>query len=345
MSLTAYALGGIFSPVFEVVPEPEFSTWFESLAEPEAEQVASALDVIAAVGTVLRPARVSRVLLWYDGTGGKSEDSWGRQAETVERLGELGWSAELGIEVDFWEIQRASEEWHDLVSFHVDAKRVLESQAFTSRFAKLVDSEATEALLELGRLKERLAAARVQALLRFAAERRRARVAAVQRELRPSFDRIVALLGQRREPSCFNPAGLRLLRSSAARLFALSPEVAAQALVDIAELETRLDRARRYANDDLSKMCQSRAALEESLARVLSLVGLDVLRSESGLRELTITSTSPHLRVLFGLDPVRRRLLAILGEPLIRSYYGDSVRLAERRWAAYCAERDSAHPQ
>jgi hypothetical protein len=54
------------------------------------------------------------------------------------------------------------------------------------------------------------------------------------------------------------------------------------------------------------------------------------------LRELCIDNVRPQLRVLFGLDFPARRLIAILGEPLDRRYYGDSVRKAEQRWRQYC---------
>ena len=60
------------------------------------------------------------------------------------------------------------------------------------------------------------------------------------------------------------------------------------------------------------------------------------MNSVSGLCELTVVSTEPRLHVLFGLDAPAQRIVALLGEPLTRSYYGDSVLLAERRWREYC---------
>jgi len=62
-----------------------------------------------------------------------------------------------------------------------------------------------------------------------------------------------------------------------------------------------------------------------------------MMNSPSGLCELTIASTEPPLRVLFGLDAPGQRIVALLGEPLTRSYYGDSVQLAEQRWLSYCS--------
>ena len=55
--------------MFEIVPEAEFEVWFAGLPEPLAEEVTSALDLIATAGGALMPERLSRVMLWYDGVG------------------------------------------------------------------------------------------------------------------------------------------------------------------------------------------------------------------------------------------------------------------------------------
>jgi hypothetical protein len=63
--------------------------------------------------------------------------------------------------------------------------------------------------------------------------------------------------------------------------------------------------------------------------RQFRLVGLEpseLMNSASGLCELTIVSTEPKLHVLFGLDAPAKRIVVLLGEPLTRSYYGDSAR-------------------
>jgi len=80
--------------------------------------------------------------------------------------------------------------------------------------------------------------------------------------------------------------------------------------------------------------------LKEAFFEVLRLVGLEpsqVMNSTSGLAELTIPSTDPPLRVLFGLDAPGRRIVVLLGESLTRRYYGDSVKVAEQRWLQYCS--------
>jgi hypothetical protein len=140
--------------------------------------------------------------------------------------------------------------------------------------------------------------------------------------------------------------------SFAARVALLSPRLAAEVLGEVTRLKDRLHATRIEsllrlgAAHTLERVRDLRDSIQEPFLRVLALVGIEpraVERSESGLRELTITSTSPRLRVLFGLDPVRQRIIAILGEPLTRNYYGDSVRLAENRWAAYRNEQESIH--
>jgi hypothetical protein len=82
-------------------------------------------------------------------------------------------------------------------------------------------------------------------------------------------------------------------------------------------------------------------AVQAALLELLSCVGLrleDVADRSSGLRELTLAELHPPQRLLYAIDAPRRRILAILGEVLDHAYYGDSVRLAERRWREYCRE-------
>jgi hypothetical protein len=69
------------------------------------------------------------------------------------------------------------------------------------------------------------------------------------------------------------------------------------------------------------------------------------MNSSSGLCELTIPSTEPPLRVLFGLDAPGQRIVVLVGEQLTRSYYGDSVQLAEQRWLSYCTSPAQASEQ
>jgi hypothetical protein len=94
-------------------------------------------------------------------------------------------------------------------------------------------------------------------------------------------------------------------------------------------------------------------SVKSALDDVLTLVGLglgDLGDRESGLRELTVPGTAPVLRVLYGLDVSGQRLVALIGDALTRTYYGDSVRIAERRWSEYLGRsqvegRSSARPR
>jgi hypothetical protein len=159
---------------------------------------------------------------------------------------------------------------------------------------------------------------------------------------------------------------VRCVESSAfrERLARLEPQAASVALAAVENLKVRLKAARAR-----SALCSSTPALprsalatlatltprearvlaerfapenelKEPFFEVLRLVGLEptqMMNSPSGLCELTIASTEPPLRVLFGLDAPGQRIVALLGEPLTRSYYGDSVQLAEQRWLSYCS--------
>jgi hypothetical protein len=81
----------------------------------------------------------------------------------------------------------------------------------------------------------------------------------------------------------------------------------------------------------------------ETFLLAMRRVGLDAKRvvdAESGLRELTLSEVKPRARVLYAFDVEAQRLLALLGEPLTRTYYGDSVRLAEKLWREHKAERN-----
>jgi hypothetical protein len=228
--------------MFEVIPEPEFSAWFETLPDPFAEEVAAVVDLTASVA--LSPERLSRSLLWYDGTGNGSRpllDLAGRPLELREtpalRLRDyLGWQQEVVL--------------------------CLESASFRERLIQLdaARSESALALVEL--LKRRLHAAR---------------------------------LGTTLNP--WHPAPVF--------------------------------QAARHG-----EWAGVREAFDE-LLKTMGLASQHVLGSGSGLRELTLSNMQPSLRILFGLDFPGKRLIAILGEALDRSYYGESVRRAERRWQDY----------
>jgi hypothetical protein len=65
----------------------------------------------------------------------------------------------------------------------------------------------------------------------------------------------------------------------------------------------------------------------------------DVPPTQDALREISLRSTAPGLRLLYGIDHAKNRGLVVLGEWLDRSFYGDSVREAEAVWRSFLAGR------
>lgn len=257
--------------MFEIQPSSEFSAWFESLSPALAEEVACALDLLAAAGTALGPSHASRALLWFDGTGdGVPRDFERNYARFAGRT-----AAGLGDDAQ------------ELLLWQREVVRCLESEAFRERLNQLEPRAASLALRMTESLKRQLLAARTRLSLEAQAGPRRLRV--------------------------------DWSRGRTAR-------------------EERILRM-RFGIDEWPEASLFRS-LKEAFFEVLRLVGLEptqIMNSESGLCELTIVSTEPRLHVLFGLDAPAQCVVALLGEPLTRSYYGDSVTLAEQRWQKYCA--------
>jgi hypothetical protein len=61
----------------------------------------------------------------------------------------------------------------------------------------------------------------------------------------------------------------------------------------------------------------------------------DVPAHTLALRELSRRRPGPGFRVLYGVNAEREAALFVLGERLDRSFYGDSVRRAERMWKQF----------
>jgi hypothetical protein len=64
---------------------------------------------------------------------------------------------------------------------------------------------------------------------------------------------------------------------------------------------------------------------------------VDLPARSSALREIASRVPAPGFRLLYGIDAARARGLVVLGEPMGRTFYGDSVRSAERVWAEFLA--------
>jgi hypothetical protein len=128
--------------MFQVVPEPEFSAWYQALHEPIAEEVTAAIDLVASAGAVLEPERLSRLLLWYDGTAdGASLAGWAQPLQPLLRA-----SASLMGSYLMW---------------HQEVLSCLESPLFQERLGRLDPEPARRALLLVERLKRQLHAARL----------------------------------------------------------------------------------------------------------------------------------------------------------------------------------------
>jgi hypothetical protein len=62
---------------------------------------------------------------------------------------------------------------------------------------------------------------------------------------------------------------------------------------------------------------------------------VDVPAHSLALREFSRRAPAPAFRLLYGVDVERETALVVLGEWLDRSFYGDSVRRAERLWKQF----------
>ena len=62
---------------------------------------------------------------------------------------------------------------------------------------------------------------------------------------------------------------------------------------------------------------------------------VDVQPHSPALREISLRSTAPGLRLLYGIDAPNNRGLVVVGEWLDRSFYGDAVRFAEAVWRRF----------
>jgi hypothetical protein len=56
----------------------------------------------------------------------------------------------------------------------------------------------------------------------------------------------------------------------------------------------------------------------------------------NGLREIVLAKVEPALRIVYGVHP-GGSIVALIGDALTRSYYGDSIRIAEQRFREFLA--------
>ena len=111
--------------MFEVTVSDEFAHWFATLDGRELEEVASALDVLGALGPALDPVKASRSLLWFDGTLQRRENP----------LGAL--SAELAG------LSAQADGVRDSMAWQREVIRCLDSREFAARrFSEYMQGEA-----------------------------------------------------------------------------------------------------------------------------------------------------------------------------------------------------------
>jgi hypothetical protein len=238
MHLTAYAAGRIVTTVLELVTTEAFAEWFSALDDDLAEEVATALDLVEALGPERAPAGSREALLWYEHAS----------AADFRMADSLAWEFEA---------------WG---AFREHAQRILrqlESARFVARLAGLGSDEASRVLKAVRRIR------------RLADPRKR-----------------------------WTP-GLVAARSGVGAL-----EFSEDAGAELRRLHFEVLEAAGFALADVP--VHSRA-----------------------LRELARRAPGRAFRLLYGVDCERSRALVVLGERLDRSYYGDSVRRAERLWQAF----------
>lgn len=79
----------------------------------------------------------------------------------------------------------------------------------------------------------------------------------------------------------------------------------------------------------------------------LAAAGFDVVdmpAASPALREITLRTPPPGIRLLYGIDPAKGRGLVVLGERFDRSFYGHSVRIAEQRWREFLLAEAEQRP-
>jgi hypothetical protein len=133
----------------------------------------------------------------------------------------------------------------------------------------------------------------------------------------------------------------------AARLSRLGPQQAATVLGAIRQIKRAADPRLRWtlklAGDPFgvaAKVLPESACTEvrRLYFEALQAAGFeiaDVPAHSLALREFSRRVPAPAFRLLYGVDVERETALVVLGEWLDRSFYGDSVRRAERLWKQF----------
>jgi hypothetical protein len=132
-----------------------------------------------------------------------------------------------------------------------------------------------------------------------------------------------------------------------ARLGRLDSKAAGRVLAAVRELKRAADPRLRWQLKLGGDPCGAAAAVRPETATsavrrlyfdALEAAGFEVAEPPSSaraLREFSRRHPGPAFRLLYGVHAERGTGVVVLGEWLDRSYYGDSVRRAERLWQGY----------
>jgi hypothetical protein len=244
--------------MLELVTTQAFAEWFSALGDGAAEDVATALEVIAELGPEKAPPGSRESLLWFEHA---SVTRFGSPRLAVAaRFGEAAHAIALDLDESLsWDL----EAWGAFRDYASQILKLLESPRFTAR---------------LGRLGTREAATVMQAIRR------------IRRATDPRLRWALKLAG--------DPGGL------AARV---RPE----------------------------NSCAEVRALYFEALEAAGFAVTDAPVHSRALREFSRRAPGPAFRLLYGVDVEHKTGLIVLGEWLDRSYYGDSVKRAERLWREF----------
>jgi hypothetical protein len=144
-----------------------------------------------------------------------------------------------------------------------------------------------------------------------------------------------------------------------ARLGGLDPAAAAAVAAAVVRIQKCVTRRALTVSDYVVRHQVGRRAPSPAIAdRLARVVDIDEVRAaylaalaaagftvddippqSPSLREIALRTPAPGVRVLYGIDAPRARGLVVLGERLDQSFYGHSVRRAERAWAAFLEDK------
>jgi hypothetical protein len=154
----------------------------------------------------------------------------------------------------------------------------------------------------------------------------------------PAFGERLKQLDERRA-AAVSGAVARIRRATARRVLAVSDHYRKLQRYAVQPATPREEAALLSLTD----VHEIRDAYFEALAAA----GFDVADLPAGgpaLREIGLRTPPPGVRLLYGIDAARGRGLVVLGERFDRSFYGDSVRLAEQRWHEFLEAGDEERP-